>query len=82
LRLQWWLGRPVRVGAFVSIPIGNGSNGFFAGSDTSSNTFQDKHASGSGTFDCRDDSGGAGTANFWLNDKGQTSQPSGICQGS
>jgi parallel beta-helix repeat protein len=63
----------------------NGSNGFFAGSDTSSNTFQDNQASGSGTFDCRDDSVGAGTggtANSWLNDKGQTSMPSGICQGS
>ena len=63
----------------------NGSNGFFAGFDASNNTFQDNKASGSGAFDCRDDSGGAGTAgtaNFWLDDKGQTSQPTGICQGS
>jgi parallel beta-helix repeat protein len=63
----------------------NGSNGFFAFSDTSSNTFQDNRASGSGLFDCRDDSHGTGTAttaNFWLNDMGQTSSPPGICRGS
>jgi parallel beta-helix repeat protein len=63
----------------------NGSNGFFADSGTSSNTFQDNKASGSGLFDCRDDSTGtgtAGTANSWLNDMGQTSMPTGICQAS
>jgi parallel beta-helix repeat protein len=62
----------------------NGSNGFFAYFDTSNNTFQDNSASGSGLYDCRDDSSGTGTAftaNFWLNDKGETSSPAGICQG-
>src|SRR5205823_3195973 len=61
----------------------NRSNGFFAFSDTSGNTFQNDHASGSGMFDCRDDSTGpgtAGTANFWLSDTGATSSPPGICR--
>lgn len=61
----------------------NRSNGFFAYFDTSGNTFQNDHASGSGMFDCRDDSTGtgtAGTANFWLTDTGATSSPPGICQ--
>jgi parallel beta-helix repeat protein len=60
----------------------NRSNGFFADTDTSGNTFQNDQASGSGTFDCRDRSigtGTAGTANFWLNDHGDTSLPTGIC---
>lgn len=61
----------------------NSSKGFYAGSDTSNNTFQDNHGKGSGMFDCQDDSHGsgtAGTANFWLKDKGDTSSPPGICQ--
>ena len=62
----------------------NRSNGFFAFSDASSNTFQNDHASGTvNGFDCRDDSAGAGTAgtaNFWLIDTGATSLPPGICR--
>ncbi len=61
----------------------NRSNGFYAGSDTSGNTLQNDQASGSGMFDCRDDSVGSGTANtanFWLNDQGATSMPAGICR--
>ena len=61
----------------------NRSNGFYAGADTSGNTFQNDAASDSGMFDCRDDSHGAGTAgtaNFWLNDHGETSLPPGICR--
>jgi parallel beta-helix repeat protein len=60
----------------------NRTNGFYAGSDTSSNTFQNDEADDSGTFDCHDDSvggGTAGTANFWLSDHGDTSSPAGIC---
>ena len=60
----------------------NRSNGFYAGSDTSGNTFQSNNADDSGLFDCRDDSHGTGTAgtgNFWLKDKGDTSMPPGIC---
>jgi parallel beta-helix repeat protein len=63
----------------------NASNGFFAYFDTSNNTFEENRASGSGMFDCRDDSLGTGTAataNFWLDDRGQTSMPPGICRGS
>jgi parallel beta-helix repeat protein len=61
----------------------NASNGFFADFDTSGNTFQNNKASGSGSFDCSDASTGggtAGTANFWLNDKGATDSPDGICK--
>jgi parallel beta-helix repeat protein len=60
----------------------NRSNGFYAGIDTSGNTFENNNADDSGLFDCRDDSHGtgtAGTANFWLRDKGDTSSPPGIC---
>jgi parallel beta-helix repeat protein len=60
----------------------NRSNGFFADINTSGNSFQNDQASGSGMFDCRDDSvgsGTAGTANSWLNDHGDTSSPAGIC---
>jgi parallel beta-helix repeat protein len=61
----------------------NRTNGFFADTDTSGNTFQSNNADDSGSFDCRDDSHGAGTAgtdNFWLKDKGDTSSPMGICR--
>ena len=61
---------------------GNASNGYFAGSDTSANVFQNDSAGGSGLFDCRDDSSGgltAGTANTWLKDTGATSSPLGLC---
>jgi parallel beta-helix repeat protein len=65
------------------------SQGIFADSASSGNTFKNDKASGTvagiygGPFDCEDDSTGggtAGTANFWLNDKGATSQPAGICK--
>ncbi len=61
----------------------NRTDGFFADTDTSDNRFEGNKASGSGTFDCHDDSvgaGTAGTANFWLHDKGETASPPGICQ--
>ncbi len=60
----------------------NATNGFYAGSDTSGNVFSSGEAHGNRTFDCEDDSVGAGTAhtaNLWIDDRGVTSQPMGIC---
>jgi parallel beta-helix repeat protein len=61
----------------------NDTNGLFADTDTSRNTFTSNEASGNGSFDCRDDShdsGTAGTANFWIGNTGTTSSPAGICR--
>jgi len=61
----------------------NRTNGFYADPDALSNTFRNNAANDSGMFDCRDDSHGGGTsatANFWLNDHGDTSSPPGICR--
>ena len=58
----------------------NRSNGIYAGSDTSGNTFQNDRRR-QRLFDCRDDSVGGGPPdhNFWLGDHGNTSSPAGIC---
>ncbi|MBI4608481.1 MAG: hypothetical protein HY726_05685 [Candidatus Rokubacteria bacterium] len=48
------------------------------------NTLQDNHLKNNVTHDCHDFSSGggtAGTANFWLNNHGETSSPSGLCSG-
>jgi hypothetical protein len=47
------------------------------------NTIQSNFMSGNITHDCHDDSHGTGTvgtANFWINDVGQTSHPVGLCR--
>jgi parallel beta-helix repeat protein len=57
--------------------------GLHAGPDASGNTLRENDARSSGTFDCRDESTGPGTAataNFWINDRGDTSDPPGICR--
>jgi len=57
--------------------------GVYNDSTSTGNTYQNNKASGSGTFDCQDDSAGtgtAGTANTWQNDKGDTASPPGICR--
>jgi parallel beta-helix repeat protein len=62
---------------------GNARNGVHAGSGSTGNTIQNNNASANTAFDCKDDtvgSGTAGTANSWLNDKGQTSSPADICK--
>jgi len=67
---------------------GNGRYGVHAGTDFSAadstgNTIKSNQAKSNATFDCKDDSvgtGTAGTANTWLNDKGVTSSPAGICK--
>jgi len=46
------------------------------------NTFHDNHLGNNVTHDCHDNSVGSGTANtgnFWINNEGTTSQPSGLC---
>lgn len=57
--------------------------GVYNDSTSTNNTYQNNKASGSGTYDCQDQSvgaGTAGTANTWMNDKGATSSPPGICR--
>lgn len=44
------------------------------------NQVLNNHASGNQPFDCDDDS--AGTANTWAHNKGDTSNPPGLCSGS
>jgi parallel beta-helix repeat protein len=49
---------------------------------STSNTLQDNHLNRNVTHDCHDDSLGGGTAataNFWIDNKGQTSKPLGLC---
>jgi hypothetical protein len=61
----------------------NEMTGVTADSTTSSNAISYNRASGNGLFDCEDDSAGAGTAgtaNFWINDFGQTESRPGICK--
>ena len=61
----------------------NRFDAFYALSDTSNNLLENNQATGSGDFDCRDDSTGsgtAGTANTWKGDRGVTQSPMGICQ--
>jgi nitrous oxidase accessory protein NosD len=61
----------------------NDTDGLFADTDTSGNSFTNNEASGNGNLDCEDVSTGtgtAGTANTWLKDVGDTSSPAGICQ--
>jgi parallel beta-helix repeat protein len=61
---------------------GAGSFGLQAEDDAKGNTFDGNASSGAGTFDCRDESTGAKTAqtaNTWTGDTGDTSSPAGIC---
>jgi parallel beta-helix repeat protein len=48
------------------------------------NTLRDNHLKGNVTHDCHDNSvgtGTAGTANFWIDNEGQSSKPPGLCRG-
>ena len=58
-------------------------DGFFADSDTSSNTFSHNRAENNTEFDCDDISAGggtAGTANIWDKDLGDTENRPGLCK--
>jgi nitrous oxidase accessory protein NosD len=62
---------------------GNGENGILADSNSSGNRIERNQSSGNTAFDCRDDSTGsgtAGTANFWIQDMGDTQNRPGICK--
>ena len=61
----------------------NGHYGIGASAQSSGNTIDADHATGNATFDCFDDSHGAGTsgtANLWTRDHGDTSSPPGLCR--
>jgi hypothetical protein len=62
---------------------GVSDDGVYNDSSSTGNTYKNNKATGSGTFDCQDDSvgtGTSGTANTWMNDKGDTASPPGICK--
>ncbi len=62
---------------------GNTRDGVHADSSSTGNTIKNNDAKTNTQFDCHDLSAGAGTAgtaNFWLNDKGDTSSPLGLCK--
>jgi nitrous oxidase accessory protein NosD len=61
----------------------NGENGILADANSSQNTIQSNRAQGNTAFDCRDDSTGsgtAGTANFWIQNSGNTQNRPGLCK--
>jgi len=63
--------------------INNDFDGIFADTDTSSNTISYNKADDNKLFDCEDHSvgpGTAGTANFWINDLGDTENRPGLCK--
>jgi parallel beta-helix repeat protein len=62
---------------------GNAVDGVHASSSSMGNTIQNNDAKTNTVWDCQDESvgtGTAGTGNTWLNDKGVTSMPAGICK--
>jgi parallel beta-helix repeat protein len=62
----------------------NATDGFYADSGSSGNTFYSGEAHGNGSSDCEDESTGngtAGTADNWIRNQGLTSQPQGLCTG-
>jgi nitrous oxidase accessory protein NosD len=61
----------------------NDFDGIFADTDTAGNTISYNRAQGNQLFDCEDDSTGpgtAGTANFWINNLGDTANRPGLCK--
>jgi Right handed beta helix region len=62
---------------------GNGSDGLHADAASAGNTIRGNTMIENAEFDCRDDSvgaGTAGTANFWIDDKGRTENRPGLCE--
>ena len=61
---------------------GDTTDGIRVDSGSTNNQILENHMSGNQTHDCHDDSAGggtAGTANFWINDKGLTENRPGLC---
>ena len=57
-------------------------DGIFVDSNSTNNQITHGHFLNNATFDCEDDSAGAGTsgtANYWTNNHGETESPPGIC---
>lgn len=62
---------------------GNDMNGIVADANSARNTIDRNRAQGNTLFDCRDDSAGtgtAGTANYWIQDIGNTQNRPGLCR--
>ena len=58
-------------------------DGIYADEDSAGNRFEDNTALGNEEHDCHDDSTGrgtAGTANVWRDNRGETSDPAGLCK--
>lgn len=61
---------------------GDATDGIRLTAFSTSNTLRNNHLKDNVTHDCHDDSvgpGTAGTANIWIDNRGQTSQPPGLC---
>jgi parallel beta-helix repeat protein len=62
----------------------NGADGIHVGLQSSANTIRQNKLSGNAGLDCQDDTvgaGTAGTANFWIKNRGASDVPRGICRG-
>jgi hypothetical protein len=75
------------IGAGGTVPPPTGTltlgDGIYASSDTANNLIRGNFIRNNVEHDCHDDSigpGTAGTANFWIDNDGLTSQPPGLCQ--
>lgn len=63
--------------------LANGRDGIRIEPTSSNNTILRNHARRNGEFDCHDlttGPGTAGTANFWIENRGETQAPPGICE--
>lgn len=63
--------------------VANGRDGIRIEPTSSGNTILRNHARRNGVFDCHDlttGPGTAGTANYWIDNRGVTQMPSGICE--
>jgi parallel beta-helix repeat protein len=63
--------------------VANGRDGIRIEPTSSGNTILRNHARRNGAFDCHDlttGPGTAGTANFWIENQGETQMPPGICE--
>jgi parallel beta-helix repeat protein len=62
----------------------NGADGIHVASQSSANTIRQNKLRGNAALDCHDDTvgtGTAGTANFWIKNRGESDLPRGLCRG-
>jgi parallel beta-helix repeat protein len=65
------------------VSAGDATDGIRVDSASTQNRISENHMSANRTHDCHDDSAGlatAGTANFWVNDQGDTENRPGLCK--